>query len=210
MMATLSSAIRNLFRWLVYALTILLQFLIIIALGILVAITYALPWLLRVGAFIVWLFGAYLLTRAVGEVYSPFSEAIPVMALQLFVVAIQLVMVMAVLMTNSQLIWGGLYFSGGIPIWLALKGIPDAFIHWQHADFFFRVLPPALWAVMLLYLTVKAKVQKSGKKFLPSLTVKIPMDTIIEKVGRATHLPTVDFGTKPFGFEGNDVEEKER
>ena len=202
-MAALFSVIANLLRWLVYALIVLLQFLLIVALGVLVAIIYALPWLLRAGAFVVWFFGAYLLTYAVGEVYSPFTEAIPVMALQFFVVSVQLAMIVVVLLTNSQLIWGALYFSGGLPIWLALKGIPDIFANWQHADFFFRILPAALWAMMLLYLTVKAKMERTGKKFLPSLTGKLPMGPLAEKVGGATPLPPVDFSFKPFGFEGN-------
>ncbi|MBT4312378.1 MAG: hypothetical protein HOD49_18490 [Anaerolineae bacterium] len=187
-MTAFFSIITTLFRWLIYVFVIFIQFVIIVALGVLVAIFYALPWVLRIGAVIVWLYGAYLMTNSVGEIYSPFTEAaIPLLALQLFVVAVQIAMIVAVLFINTQLVWGGLYFSGGVPLWLALKGIPTIIETWEHVDIFFRVLPPALWAMMLIYITVKTKLRKSGKKlFLSRPNFLRP---VIEKVDGMSPTP---------------------
>ncbi|MBT3322863.1 MAG: hypothetical protein HN392_11330 [Anaerolineae bacterium] len=169
-MAQLFSIIANLFRWLIYALIVLIQFLIIVALGILVGIIYALPWALRIGAIIVWFYGGYRFAMIVGDVYAPFSPKIPVMVLQFFVVFVQLGAFLMLLLISGggQLVWGILYFTGGIPLWLALKGIPRAFDNWQNAHFIFSVMPPALWAMMLIYLTLKGRARKAGKTFSPS------------------------------------------
>ncbi len=173
-MAAFFSIIVKLLQWLLYTLIVLIQFLIIIALGILVAIIYALPWILRIGAVIIWFYGGYRLVIAVDEIYAPFSPEIPVMILQFFVIIVQLSAMIGILIINLRLTWGALYFTGGVPLWLALKGIPDAFANWQHADFIFRVLPPALWAMLLILVTIKGKRYKMGKQFRPSFLSGLP------------------------------------
>ena len=189
-MAAFFSIITTLFRWLIYALIVLIQFLIIIALGIFVAIIYALPWALRIGAVVIWFYGGYRFAMAVGDVYTPFTSEIPVMVLQFFVIFVQLCTFVLLLLISGggQLVWGELYFTGGVPLWLALKGIPSAFDNWAHADFIFRVLPPALWAMLLLYLTLKGKAQKNRKIFSPS---KMPnfLSSAVEKSGRKPTSP---------------------
>ena len=148
------AAISTLLRYLVQALIILIEFLIIIFLGVLVAIIYALPWLLRIGAIIIWFYGGYRLVIAVDQIYTPFSPEIPVMILQFFVIIVQLSAMVGILIIDLRLSWGALYFTGGVPLWLALKGIPGAFENWQYADFVFRVLPPALWAMLLILILI--------------------------------------------------------
>ena len=110
------AAISTLFRYLVQGLIILIEFLIIIFLGILVAIIFALPWLLRIGAIIIWFYGGYRLVIAVGEIYAPFSSEIPVMILQFFVIIVQLSAMIGMLIVNLRLSWGALYFTGGVPL----------------------------------------------------------------------------------------------
>ena len=169
-MAALFSLIGSLLQWLIYALIVLIQFLVIIALGILVAIIYTLPWALRIGAIVIWFYGGYRFVMAVGDVYTPFSPEIPVMILQFFVVFVQLGAFVSLLLISGggQLVWGELYFTGGVPLWLALKGIPDALESWTHAAFIFSVLPPALWVMMLVYLTLKGKARRVGQTSAPS------------------------------------------
>ena len=180
------AAITTLFRYLVQVLIILIQFLIIIFLGILVAIIYALPWVLKIGAIVIWFYGGYRLVIVVGEIYAPFSPEIPVMILQFFVIIVQLSAMIGMLIVNLRLSWGALYFTGGVPLWLALKGIPNAFANWQHADFIFRVLPPALWVMLLTLITIKGKRYKMGKQFRASFVSGLPdfVDLIMDKVGK--------------------------
>jgi hypothetical protein len=182
------AAISTLFRYLVQGLIILIEFLIIIFLGILVAIIFALPWLLRIGAIIIWFYGGYRLVIAVGEIYAPFSSEIPVMILQFFVIIVQLGAMIGILIINLRLSWGALYFTGGVPLWLALKGIPDAFENWQHADFIFRVLPPALWVMLLTLITIKGKRYRTVKQLGPSFGSGLPdfVDLILDKAGDVT------------------------
>ena len=167
------AAISTLFHYLVQALITLIQFLIIIFLGMLVAIIYALPWVLRIGAILIWFYGAYVFVMKIDEVYASFSPEFPVMVLQFFVVIVQIGVFLAMLLLNLKLLWGALYFTGGIPLWIALIGIPKAFESWQHADFIFRILPPALWAMMLIYTTIKGRSKRSGKQSF-SVLGKLP------------------------------------
>jgi hypothetical protein len=158
------ATIANLFRWLIQALITLIQFLVIVFLGILVAVIYALPWALRIGAILIWFYGAYVFVMKIDEVYASFSPEFPVMVLQFFVVIVQIGVFLSMLLLNLKLLWGALYFTGGIPLWIALIGIPKAFESWQHADFIFRILPPTLWAMMLIYTTIKGRSKRAGKQ----------------------------------------------
>ena len=201
MLAAISTLLRNLAQ----ALITLIEFLVIIFLGILVAIIYALPWLLRIGAVIIWFYGGYRLVVAVGEIYTPFSPEIPVMILQFFVIIVQLSAMLGILIVNLRLSWGALYFTGSVPLWLATKGIPNAITNWQHADFMFRVLPPALWVMLLTLITIKGKRYKMGKQFRPSFVTGLPdfVDLVMDKTGeimRSFSAPNIgenDIGTKP-------------
>jgi len=179
------AAITTLYRYLAQALIILIEFLVIVFLGILVSIIYALPWVLKIGAIVIWFYGGYRLVIVVGEIYAPFSPEIPVMILQFFVIIVQLSAMIGMLIVNLRLSWGALYFTGGVPLWLALKGIPDAFANWQHADFIFRVLPPALWAMLLILITIKGKRYKAGKYLAPSFASGLPsfVDSVMDKAG---------------------------
>jgi hypothetical protein len=199
MLATIST----LFRYLVQALISLFEFLVIVFLGILVAIIYALPWALRIGAIVVWFYGGYRLVIAVDEIYAPFSSEIPVMILQFFVIIVQLSAMIGMLIVNLRLSWGALYFTGGVPLWLAVKGIPDAFANWQHADFMFRVLPPALWVMLLTLITIKGKRYKIGKQFRPSFVSGLPdfIDLVMDKTGE------IKPPFPPLNAEGNDTGE---
>ena len=193
----MTSVITTLFRYLVQALIILIEFLTIVFLGIFVAIIYALPWVLRIGAVIIWFYGGYRLVVVVGEIYTPFSPEIPVMILQFFVIIVQLSAMLGILIVNLRLSWGALYFTGSVPLWLATKGIPNAITNWQHADFMFRVLPPALWVMLLTLITIKGKRYKMGKQFRPSFVTGLPdfVDLVMDKTGEiipSFSVPNID------------------
>ncbi len=214
-MAAFFSVIVKLFRWLLYALIVLIQFIVIIALGILVAIIYALPWALRIGAIVIWFYGGYRFVIAVGDVYTPFSPEIPVMILQFFVVFVQLGAFVSLLLVSGggELVWGILYFTGGVPLWLALKGIPDALESWMHADFIFSVLPPALWVMMLIYLTLKGKARKAGQIFSSPMKMPDSLSSAAERVGTKPTAPPpivrmpniIDFDS--FAFDSKEIQE---
>ena len=199
------AAISTFLRYLAQALIILIEFLVIVFLGILVAIIYALPWVLKIGAIVTWFYGGYRLVIVVDEIYAPFSPEIPVMILQFFVIIVQLSAMIGILIVNLRLSWGALYFTGGVPLWLALKGIPGVFANWQDAGFIFRVLPPALWAMLLILITIKGKRYKMDKQFRPSFVTGLPdfVDLVMDKTGeimRSFSAPNIgenDIGTKP-------------
>jgi hypothetical protein len=77
----------------------------------------------------------------------------PVIALQFAVILVSVGWVLIVLNKNPSFIWGGMTVVGLVvgevsigSVWLS--------VHWQHADLFFRVLPPALFSVLLIYETL--------------------------------------------------------
>ena len=175
--------IASLFAALIKGLKTLVLFIAIVLLGILVGIVYAIPWLLRAIAILLWFYGGYLLIMAVETIYAPFTPEVPVMVLQFFVVAVQLFTFLTILMLNPRLIWSALYFTGITPLWLALSGIPASFINWEHADFFYRVLPPTLYMLLLIFITIRGKLFKAGKWKTSSFTKRLPglVDTIFDK-----------------------------
>ena len=48
--------------------------------------------------------------------------------------------------------------------------------HWQHADLFFRVLPPAMFAVLLIYETIRLRSMHSRRTVLIETAMEIVDD----------------------------------
>ena len=138
------------------AIKYLLEFLTIIILGIVGAILYSLPWLLRIVALLLWLGGDYLGISTIEAIYAPISPATPVIALQFAVILMSVGWLLIVLNKNTKLVWGGMAASG-LVICGASKGAIWLTSHWQYADLFFRVLPPALFSVLLIYETIRLR-----------------------------------------------------
>ena len=86
------------------AIKYLLEFLVIAILGIVGAILYALPWLLRVVALLLWLGGAYLGFNSIQTIYTPISPTIPVIALQFAVILVSVGWIAILLRENLSLI----------------------------------------------------------------------------------------------------------
>ena len=144
------------------AIKYLLEFLAIIILGIVGAILYSVPWLLRIVALLLWLGGDYLGITSIQTIYCPISPAIPVIALQFAIILMSVGWWLIVLSKNIRLVWGGMATCG-----LVIGGASIGSIwlrsHWQFADLFFRVLPPALFSVLLIYETIRIRsIRRNG------------------------------------------------
>jgi hypothetical protein len=150
------NVISILIQFVFNAIEYLLGFLTILVLGIVGAVLLALPWLLRAAALLLWLGAAYLGITSIQTIYVPFSPAIPVLALQFAVILISVGWVITLLRNNPQLFWGGMA-AGGLVVGGASIGSIWLLSHWRYADLFFRVLPPALFSVLLIYETIRMR-----------------------------------------------------
>jgi hypothetical protein len=137
-------------------------FFTILALGIAAAILYAIPWLLRAAAVVGWLAAGYVGITTVNSIYAPFSPSLPVLALQFAVIAAMVAWTGAMLLVNPEHIWGGLA-AGGLVLYGFSYGANWMMVHWQYADLFFRVLPPALFAAMLLHETIHLRLMRRSE-----------------------------------------------
>jgi hypothetical protein len=140
----------------------LLGFLVIVILGIVGAVLYAIPWLLRVASLLLWLTATYIGFATIQTIYAPFSPAIPVLALQFAVILVSVGWVTIVLGKNINFVWGGMA-AVGLVIGGASIGSLWLLAHWQHADLFFRVLPPAMFSVLLIYETIRLRSLRSNQ-----------------------------------------------
>ena len=156
----MASVIVQLGHALVYAVTIAIQFIVIAILGFLVAFFYILPWLLRTGGLLISVYGIYEMVMAVNAIYAIYTEPTPLFALYVFVIAIQISLVFLIAMLNTRLIWGATYFAGALSLWTTKSGIPLIWQNWEHADLFFRVLPPLLFVVFFIYLTLRGRLKR--------------------------------------------------
>ena len=144
------------------AIKYLLGFLMIVILGIVGAALYALPWLLRAATVLLWLTATYIGFGTIQTIYAPFSPAIPVLALQFAVILASVGWVIIVLGKNTSFVWGGMA-AVGLVVGGASIGSLWLLAHWQHADLFFRVLPPAMFSVLLIYETLRLRSLRSNQ-----------------------------------------------
>jgi hypothetical protein len=139
----------------------LYEFLKIVVLGILIAFLSALPWFLRTFALLGWLISAIFGLNAIQIVYAPFTDEIPLLALKFALIFVQVAWLGLMILYAPNYIWGGLTLCaitvGGFS-WLALT----VWKHWLYADLFFRVLPPALFSVLLIYETIRLRSMRRG------------------------------------------------
>ena len=168
--------ISTLLAFVFNAIKYLLGFLTIIILGVVGAVLYALPWLLRIVALLLWLGGDYLGITSVQTIYAPSSPAIPVIALQFSVILVSVGWLLIVLSTNTRLVWGGMA-AGGLVIGGASIASTWLLSHWLYADLFFRILPPALFSVLLIYETIRMRSMHRNGKTLFEAGRKIVHDT---------------------------------
>ncbi len=141
--------------------TSLYEFMIVIALGLLVAFLAALPWLLRIAAMLTWLFAAWFGLNAIQTIYAPFTDEIPLMALKGALILAQVSWLGLVILVVREHVWGGLAMGAIVVGGLARLALQIS-ENWQYADLFFRVLPPALFSVLLIYETIHLRSKRRG------------------------------------------------
>jgi hypothetical protein len=107
-------------------------------------------------ALLLWLGGDYLGISSVQTIYAPNSPAIPVIALQFALILMSVGWLLIALSKNTSLVWGGMT-AGGLVIGGASIGAAWLLAHWQYADLFFRVLPPALFSLLLIYEMIRLR-----------------------------------------------------
>ena len=160
--------IQPLLQFIFNALKNLLGFLVIVFLGIVGAVLIALPWILRTAALLLWFIAAYLGITSIQTIYAPFSPNIPVLALQFAVILISIAWMTILLHKNPQLFWGGLAAGGMVLIGFSILANWLTF-HWQYANLFFRVLPPALFSVLLIFETGRLRSMRQNGKVRMSI-----------------------------------------
>ncbi len=82
-----------------------IEFLTAMILGVLFAILFALPWILRAASVLIWLGGDYLGISSIQAIYAPISPAMPVIALQFAVILMSVGWLLIVLSKNPH--WFG-------------------------------------------------------------------------------------------------------
>jgi len=155
--------IANLLKAIGKAARLLGQFLTILFLGLLAAFLYALPWLLRMACILIWLMGAYMALQAIQELYAAHAPSGAVLALQFAVIFLMVAWTGILLLVKPQYIWGGLGLSGLLSAGIVWAGIPWLQTYWPYADLFFRVLPPALFSLALIYITIRMRFLRKYK-----------------------------------------------
>jgi hypothetical protein len=154
------------------SLMLALRFLSELLLGILAAILYLIPWLLRAASVLGWLIAAFLCITTLRGIYSPFTDAIPMLALEFLVIMLALLWAMVGLREGRQ-VWG-ILAAGALTMWGLSSGMTWLSIHWQYADLFFSVLPPALLAVGMISLSVRARARRlSTRKINQPTTTEV-------------------------------------
>lgn len=136
----------------------LIQFLKQLVLGIVAAILYALPWLLRIISIVAWLVSLFMCIQTIETIYSPFSDEVPLFALQFGAVLLMVLWAMVGMMAGKQ-VWG-ILAAGAIILGLITQGAAWLSAQWLYADLFFRVLPSVLLAVGMITLGIRTRAKR--------------------------------------------------
>lgn len=145
--------------------------------GILGAIFYALPWLLRGLSVIGWLVSAFITLQTIRAIYSPFSDDIPVFALQFMVIVLMLLWAMVGLM-NKKDVWGFLA-AGGAVMYGMSYGATWLMSNWLYAELFFRVLPVMMLAVGMITISIRTRTRRMSRVANTRITPKSEEVTIV-------------------------------
>lgn len=137
---------------------ILVEFLAALFLAIIAGILYALPWLFRVLCVLSWLAAAFISMQTIKKIYSPISQDGPTFVLQSAAIVLLVAWAMVVIKDGRQ-IWGGL-MAGGLTVSFFFYGAGWLSDHWQYANLFFAVLPPALFAVGMIAMSVRLRARR--------------------------------------------------
>ena len=160
----LVNTIASLFRYILHALWTILQFLAVVALGLIAGILLILPWLMRALALIGWLAGTFLIWMSVNNLYEDFTPALPLLALSAIPAILSSALLVWLFYRGQQgKLWGVMTLWGVIG-WLIWKG-SSLLMDWQYGPLVIQVLPATLSAVLLLYINIRWGVVIRARRF---------------------------------------------
>jgi hypothetical protein len=150
MMSVVSSLLTAIWK----ALRTLGEFLVVILLGVIAALLFILPWLLRALALIGWLAGTFLIWLTINNLYSTNTPALPLTALTAVPAILSAALVVWLFYRGQQgRLWGAMALWGVIG-WLIWKGsLLVAGV--QYGSLIVQVLPAALSAVLLIHINIR-------------------------------------------------------
>lgn len=182
-MTTIADTLVKLATQLTKAVRILAVFLSVLLLGLLVAVAYTLPWILRAGSLLLWFYGIYRSVLLIHQLFLPFTPPIPLMALDVFVALLQFGSLLVIFRLNPRLAWGALTLIGSFSLWFSTRLIP-ALMNKTHANLVLRILPPVLWGGLLLFITIRAKRRQMGQRvtFLDQAVVRLKIEEALAAI----------------------------
>ena len=167
----LINLITNLTTLIIKAFTTLVQFLIVVMLGLGAAVLLALSWFIRAVSFAVWVTALLMGFSSIQKIYAPISDVIPLYSLQFALILIAVAWMMSLMLNNIKHFWGGL-LVGGLVIGGCAMGANWIAVHWRYADLVFHAFPPVLFCILLFYETIRLRsMRQSGQLevFVPSV-----------------------------------------
>ena len=171
--------ISNLLSAIWKALKTLAEFLIVILLGIIAALLFIMPWLLRALALIGWLAGTFMIWLTINNLYSAFTPAFPLTALTSVPAILSTSLVVGLFYRGQQgRLWGAMTLWGVIG-WLTWRG-SILLAKWQYGWLVVEVLPAALSAVLLIYINIRWGVVVRARRLGQAQLVNKRCDSTVE------------------------------
>ena len=150
----MTSVISNLMTAIWKALKTLGEFLAVLFLGMIAALLFIMPWLLRALALIGWLAGTFMIWLTINNLYSANTPMLPLMALTTVPAILSAALVVWLFYRGQQgRLWGAMTFWGVIG-WLIWKS-SLLLAQWKYGPLVVQVLPAVLSAVLLIYINVR-------------------------------------------------------
>jgi hypothetical protein len=150
----MTGVISNLLIFIKQSLRTLIEFLMVILLGIAATLLFILPWLLRALALIVWLAGTFLIWLTINNLYRMDTPALPLMALTAIPAILSAALVVGLFYRGQPgLVWGAMTLWGMIG-WLIWRS-SVLLTQWTYGWLVVQVLPAVLSAVLLIYINIR-------------------------------------------------------
>lgn len=156
----MASTLLSILGFAAKSLKTLVEFLLVLVLGLLAGILFALPWLLRGFTVLAWFAAGFVAITVIQEFYAPFvSSPIPVYALQFAAIFLMLIWpVIGMLKGGKNRIWGMLAACAILVASFFLKTVPWLLSTWpEYTELGLRLLPSALFMVLLISTTLRMK-----------------------------------------------------
>jgi len=149
----------------------LVEFLKILALGMIAALLLVLPWLLRAAALLIWLAGGYAAITTIQFIYSPFSQYGEILVLQFAAIILLIAIALLLMMAKQEFLWGGLAIGGAL--FVSVSYGMTRLWNTEYGGLILRALPAALLAVSMIVMSVRLKKMRTsgGVRFSSPLFV---------------------------------------